>query len=64
MEKITLKHIAEMSDKEVYKLSMPRPGHPAARGFMFSLQNFESEEEMAECSYILMKRLSKIPKDK
>ena len=62
--KINLKNIAEMSDEEIYKLSMPRPNHPSARGFMFSLKNFENEEEMADCMYVLMKRLSKIEKDK
>jgi hypothetical protein len=62
MHKITLKQIAEMSDDEVYELSMPRPNHPTQRGFMFSLQHFESKEEMAECMYVLMKRLQKIKK--
>jgi len=60
MEKLTLKKIAEMSDEEIYKLSMPRPNYPEQRGFMLSLQNFESQEEMAECMYVLMKRLTKI----
>jgi len=60
MEKLTLKIIAEMSDEEVYKLSMPRPNYPEQRGFMLSLQNFESQEEMAECMTVLLNRLSKI----
>ena len=60
MQKITLKYIAEMSDEEVYKLSMPRPNQPQARGFMLSLEHFENKEEMAECMYVLMKRLLKI----
>lgn len=55
-----------MSDDEVYKLSMLRPDYQSetgeCRGFMFSLQTFESTEEMAECMCILMKRLSKISK--
>ena len=66
MEKLNLKIIAEMSDDEVYKLSMLRPNHQSetgeCRGFMFSLQTFESTEEMAECMCVLMKRLSKINK--
>ena len=55
-----------MSDEEVFSLSKPRPHHPLGtgeyRGFMFLLKNFESKEEMAECMYVLMKRLSKIKK--
>lgn len=63
MEKITLKKIAEMSDEEVFNSSMPRPLHPEQRGFMFSIQNFGSKEEMSECMYVLLKRLSKIKKE-
>jgi len=63
MEKLTLKKIAEMSDEEVYKLSMPRPNHLEQRGFMLSLKHFEKEQEMAECMYILMRRLQKIKKE-
>ena len=62
MQKLTLEKIAEMSDTEVYALSMPRPNNPEARGFMFSSdgKNFESQEGMAECMCALIKRLSKI----
>ena len=67
MEKITLKKIAEMSDDEVYNLSIPRPNRPLGtgddRGFLFSLEIFEINEDMAECMYVLMKRLSKIQKE-
>lgn len=65
MKKLNLKTIAEMSDDEVYSLSMIRPQEPLnrdCRGFMFSLQTFESQEEMAECMCVLMNRLSKINK--
>jgi hypothetical protein len=62
MAKLTLKTIAEMSDAEVYKLSMPRPGHPKSRGFMLSAQHFKNFEDMAECMYVLMIRLRKIKK--
>ena len=65
MEKLNLKRIAEMSDDEVYSLSMIRPQEPLnrnCRGFMFSLKTFESTEEMAECMCVLTKRLSKINK--
>lgn len=54
-----------MSDDEVYSLSMIRPKEPLnrdCRGFMFSLQTFESTEEMAECMSVLINRLSKINK--
>ncbi len=54
-----------MSDDEVYSLSMIRPQEPLnrdCRGFMFTLQTFESQEEMAECMCVLMNRLSKINK--
>lgn len=67
MEKINLKTIAEMSDSEIYKLSMLRPNHKTetgeCRGFMFPLKTFESIREMSECMCVLMKRLSKINKD-
>ncbi|MCX6736518.1 MAG: hypothetical protein NTW73_00265 [Candidatus Parcubacteria bacterium] len=61
MGKITLKKIAEMSDEEVFNLSIPRPLHPEQRGFMLPLQ--DSDEEMAECMCVLIKRLSKIKKE-
>lgn len=58
--------IAEMSDEEVYKLSMLRPNYQLdkgeCRGFMFPLQAFENMEEMSECMFLLIKRLSKINK--
>lgn len=63
MKKLSLKEIAEMSDEEVYKLSMPRPGHPEARGFMLSPSDYEDTQEMSDCLYVLMKRLSKIKKE-
>ena len=63
MSKLTLKQIAEMSDDEIYELSMPRPFHPEARGFMFPGQEVVNNPEMIECMYVLMKRLGKIKKD-
>lgn len=62
MQIITIKKIAEMSDEEIFNLSMPRPGYPEQQGFMLSLQNFENKEEMAECMSILMSRLIKVQK--
>lgn len=62
MEKLTLEKIAELSDQEVLALSIPRPSDPKQIGFMFSLSNFESKEEMAKCMFVLTKRLSKIKK--
>ena len=62
MAKINLKQIAEMSDDEIYKLSAPHPNHPERRGFMYQLKDFDSKEDMAECMYLLIKRLSKIKK--
>lgn len=63
MEKLSLKKIAEMSDEEVYKLSLPRPGHPEARGFMLSPNDYANTQEMSDCLYVLIKRLSKIKKE-
>lgn len=60
MNHLTLAKIAEMTDEEVLKLSMPRPGHPEMRGFMFSLKQFESPEAMTECMAALIQRLNKI----
>ena len=63
MAKLTLKTIAEMSDEEVYKLSMPRPSHPEARGFLFNPRGFENTQEMAVSLSVLMKGLDKIKKE-
>ncbi len=64
MIKLTLKAVAGMSDDEIYKLSMPRPFHPEARGFMLDPQSFGSQQEMSECLAALMKRLGEIQKNK
>lgn len=64
MAKFTIKTIAEMSDAEVYKLSMSRPGHPKSRGFMLSAQHFKNLKDMAECMCALLVRLQKIRKNK
>ena len=64
MKKLNIKMIAEMSDEEVYKLSMIRPNYQldkgGCRGFMFPLQAFENKEEMSVCMFLLIQRLSKI----
>ncbi len=59
--KLNIKRIAEMSDDEVYNLSMTaKPSTPEAKGFRLSHRRFESEEEMAECMDSLLIRLQKI----
>ena len=61
MEKLNLRKVAEMSDSEIYRLSVLRPNSlKEIRGFMFPLKAFESTEEMSICMYVLSKRLSKI----
>jgi len=65
MEKLNLRKVAEMSDREVYELSVLRPNSSKEiRGFMFPLKAFESTEEMALCMSILSSRLLKINKNK
>ena len=64
MAKLTLRAIAEMSDDEVYALSMPRPFHPEMRGFMFPGKEATENPEFPECLVVLMTRLGKIKREK
>jgi len=50
MEKLNLRKVAEMSDREVYELSVLRPNDSKGiRGFMFPLKAFENTKEMSLC---------------
>jgi hypothetical protein len=60
MKKMTLTSIAEMTDEEVYNLSIPHPEARGQRAFTFTLQDFESRAEMAACMAALVARLRKI----
>jgi hypothetical protein len=65
MEKLNLRKVAEMSDREVYGLSVLRPSSSKEiRGFMFLLKAFENTEEMALCMSVLSRRLLKINENK
>jgi hypothetical protein len=58
---LNIKRIAEMSDEEVYRLSVTsQPSKPEAKGFRLSHRRFETKEEMAECMNTLLIRLEKI----
>jgi len=60
MEKINIKKIAEMSDKEIIDLTVLNPSNNPA--FMFDHNQFENDEQMYECLGILKNRLDKITK--
>lgn len=65
MEKLNLRKVAEMSDREVYELSVLRPNSlKEIRGFMFPLKAFKSAKEMSLCMSILSSRLLKIKENK
>lgn len=60
MEKLNLRKVAEMSDREVYKISMLRPNSSKEiRGFIFPLNAFENIKEMSLCMCVLSSRLLK-----
>lgn len=56
----SLKAIAELSDDEVWALSVPRPGHPEQRGFLFPGKDIDNVDELATLPTVLVKRLAKI----
>ena len=58
MEKINLKRIAEMSDKEILEITVLNPS--GNRAFMFEAAQFENDGQMYECLEILKNRLDKI----
>lgn len=60
MAKLTLERIAEMSDMQVLLLTVPLPETPGQRGFVFTLSDFNSREEMAACMAALTMRLRNI----
>ncbi len=62
MAKLTLERIGEMTDMQILLLTVPRPDAPGQRGFMFSLQDFESRAEMAACMAALTMCLQSIQK--
>lgn len=65
MEKLNLRKVAEMSDREVYELSVLRPNDSKGiRGFMFPLKAFENTKEMSLCMCVLSSRLLKIKENK
>ena len=49
--------IDNLSDDEVISLSMPRPGHPEAQGFIWSQDMLK--DQLPEVVVALMKRLEK-----
>lgn len=66
MDKINIRTIAEMCDHETLALFVKKPHHPLGTGFyydpVFSLRDFENEQEMSDCLCALKNRLAKIGK--
>ena len=54
--------MAQISDAEVYKPSMPRPVQPKQRGFILSATHFRNLEDVAGCVDMLKIRFMVIDK--
>lgn len=49
--------IDSLSDDEVVSLSIPRPGHPGSRGYLWNPRILK--DQLSEVCHALMKRLDK-----
>jgi len=64
VSKLSLKEIENLSDDEILDISMPRPGHPEALGFMLQPPYFKSTEHFSEAMHALGIRLGKVSAQK
>ncbi len=62
ISKLTRQQIENLSDEEILKLAMERPGHPGQYGFVLHPQYFRSEEHFAETMKAPLERLAKVKK--
>ncbi len=62
ISKLTRQQSENLSDAEILKLAMERPGHPGQHGFLLQPQYFRSDEHFAETMKALLDRLAKVKK--
>ena len=60
--RLSVEEIKNLSDEEILKYRMERPGHSGSYGFMLDMNNFESPRHFSEILKALMERLAKVDK--
>jgi predicted transcriptional regulator len=60
VSKLTAEEIQNLSDDEIIGMAMERPFHPGQYGFLLQPSFFDTDEQMGEALYQLLKRLEKV----